>query len=122
MKVLENEKIINDVIRKYGLDPGDNFQYFGGSILNETTYPDYIKCQYCVDGYFDSDGEPYILEDIMPNMPHTKRLLVFFKENGDNIIVPVDGKSWEAVGASIPDYVKGISFDKSNYIFTSAQH
>lgn len=113
---LEKE-IIERLNNNYCLNLTTDMKYYGGTIIKKIKNPNYTEVLYCEDGFVDENNEPYILETSFPNDIELKdRLIVFYKENGGRVILPIDNDSWNLVGLGIPENVQNIDYSKSKNI------
>ena len=112
----ENE-IVNQIIKKYNLDLGDDYFYVGASIIKRSEFPESTEILYCEDGFNDEEGIPYIMQSVVPKGIFDRdRIIVFYTKDLQRYIIPIDGENYTLIGNGIPENVQNINYGKAKKI------
>ena len=115
--MIEHNEILQNIIRKYNLNPYINYRYIGATIINKIDYPNHSVIQFCEDGFVDENGMPYIMQADILGGDNKSRIIVLYANDLDRVIIPVEGDNWTLIGNEIPENVKNIDCDKAKKIF-----
>lgn len=109
---------IEQILKDYNLDLGDDYTYHCASIIKRSSFPDYTEILFCEDDFLDPNGIPYIMQANVGKDEFTKdRMIVFYTSDTRRFLVPMDDTNWKIIGTEIPSNVANIDYGKATKIY-----